>query len=172
MVYDHLKHKLWFTVRYLSWIPHFLSEVDRPARPKLSFELFEMLQHQKYRAWYNIVTLDESWFYFTIDHERIWLREGTEAPERERITVQSRKIMVIIVWNPAGFYRIVGLPKGMKFNPDYYISHRLDPLSEWRRGEVGALDRRLHVHADNVRLHTTKKITECLAGHGMKRAHL
>jgi hypothetical protein len=39
---------------------------------------------------------------------------------------------VTIVWNPTGFYRIVALPKGMKFNPDYsyYISHILDPLPE------------------------------------------
>jgi hypothetical protein len=56
-----------------------------------------MLQHQKDRAWHDIVTLDDSWFYFTTDHERIWHPEGTEAPERERITVQSRKMMVTIV---------------------------------------------------------------------------
>jgi hypothetical protein len=53
------------------------------------------------------------------DYERIWLPEGAEAPERERITVQSRKMNVTIVWNPAEFYRIVALSKGMKFNADY-----------------------------------------------------
>jgi transposase len=31
-------------------------------------------------------------------------------------------------------------------------------------------DRRLHIHADNARLHTAKKVTEFLAGNGMKRA--
>jgi hypothetical protein len=31
------------------------------------------------------------------DHERIWLPEGTEAAERERITVQSRKMVMTIV---------------------------------------------------------------------------
>jgi hypothetical protein len=58
-----------------------------------------MLWHEKDRAWHDIVTLNESWFDFTNVHERIWLAEGTEAPERERISVQSRKIMVTIVWN-------------------------------------------------------------------------
>jgi hypothetical protein len=53
----------------------------RGGPPHLSFELFEMPQHQKDRAWYDIVTFDEYWFYFTTDHEHIWLSEGTEALE-------------------------------------------------------------------------------------------
>jgi hypothetical protein len=89
-----------------------------------------MLQHQRDRAWHDIITFGESWFYFTPGHERIWLPEGTKAPERERITVQSRKMMVTIVWNHTGFCRIVALPKGMKFNADDFISHLLDPFSE------------------------------------------
>jgi hypothetical protein len=43
-------------------------------------------------------------------------------PRRERITVQSRKTRVTSVWNPTEFYRIVALPKGMKFNAEHYIS--------------------------------------------------
>jgi hypothetical protein len=90
-----------------------------------------MLQHQKDRAWHGIVTLNESWFYFTTDHERIWLPAGIEVPVREQITVQCRKMMATIVWNPTGFYRIVAVPKGMKFNADYEISHILEPLANW-----------------------------------------
>jgi hypothetical protein len=84
-----------------------------------------------------MVTLDESWLYFMTYHERIWLPEGTEAPQRERIIVQSRKTMLTIVCNHAGFYRIVALPKGMKFNAGYYFPYLLDRLAEWRRSEVG-----------------------------------
>jgi lipopolysaccharide export system protein LptC len=128
-----------------------------------------MFQHQTGRAWHNIITADESWFYFTTDHERVWLRESTEAPEKERITVQSRKMMVTIVWNPTGFCRIVALPKEIKFNADHYISHIFDPLTEWQRSQVQDWDRRLHVHADNGRPHTSKKITEFLACNRMKK---
>jgi hypothetical protein len=41
--YDHLTHKLGFTVQYLCWIPHFLLEADKHTQAQLSFELFEML---------------------------------------------------------------------------------------------------------------------------------
>jgi hypothetical protein len=103
-VYDHLRHRVGFTVQYSRWVPHLLSEADKHTRAQLSFELFEMIEHQKDRVWHGIITRDESWFYFTTDHERIWLPEGTEAPERERITVQSRKTMAAIAWNPTGLY--------------------------------------------------------------------
>jgi hypothetical protein len=46
-------------------------------------------------------------------------------------------MVVTIVWNPTGFYRIVALPKGMKFDADYYISHIFDLLAESRRSQVG-----------------------------------
>jgi hypothetical protein len=46
--------------------------------------------------------------------------------------------MVTIVWNPTGFYLTVALPKGMKSNVDYYISHAVDPLAEWRGSQVRA----------------------------------
>jgi histone-lysine N-methyltransferase SETMAR len=129
-----------------------------------------MLQYQKNRAWHDIITLDESWFYSTTDHERNWLPEGPGAPEMEWITVQSRKKMMTFVWNPTGFYRIVALPKGMKFNVDHYISYVLDPLAEWPKSQVGGSDRRLHVHAGSARPPTAKKATEFLAGNGIKRA--
>jgi hypothetical protein len=56
--------------------PHLLSEADKHTRAQLSFELFEMLQHQKDGAWHDIATLNESWLYFTTDHKGTWLPEG------------------------------------------------------------------------------------------------
>jgi histone-lysine N-methyltransferase SETMAR len=168
-VYDHLRYKFGVAVRYLHWVPHLLWEADKYTRAQLSFELFEILQHQKDMTRHDIVTIDESWFYLTTDHQRIWLPEETEGPERERISFQSRKMMVTIIWNPTRLCRIVALPKGMKFNADYYISHILDPLAEWPRSQVGGSNRGLHVRAENARPHTAKKATEFLAGNGMKR---
>jgi hypothetical protein len=79
-------------------------------------------------------------------------------------------MIMTFVWNHTGFYWIVAFTKGMKFNADYDISHVLDPLAEWRRSQVGGSDRRLHVHADNTRPHTAKKVNKFLAGNDMKRA--
>jgi hypothetical protein len=89
--------------------------------------------------------------------------------KREQITVQSSKTMVTIVWNSTGFYQIVALPKGMKFNAEYHSAHLLDTLAEWRRSQVGDSDRRSHVHADHARPQIGEKGPEFLAGNGRKR---
>lgn len=169
-VYSHLTQKLGYTVRHLRWVPHILSEADKIVRAQLSCQLMELLEAQRRRSWHDIVTLDESWFYFTTDYERIWLPQDTSPPERERLTIQSKKMMVTIVWNPAGFCRIAALPKGSKFNTDYYISEILTPLAAWRAGQVGATDRKLIVHSDNARPHMAKKVNEFFANNGMTRA--
>jgi hypothetical protein len=49
-----------------------------------------MLEHQKDKMWHDIVTLNESWFYFTTDYERIWPPEGTEALGRDRIIIHQK----------------------------------------------------------------------------------
>jgi hypothetical protein len=42
-----------------------------------------MLESEKRRAWHDIITLDESWFYFRPDHELIWFQPGEEVPAKE-----------------------------------------------------------------------------------------
>jgi hypothetical protein len=88
--YDQLTHTLGLTVRDLCCVPHLLSEADQHNRAPFSFGLFETLQYQKNRTGHDIVIIEKYWFHFTIDHKEIGFSEGTEAPKRERITVQSK----------------------------------------------------------------------------------
>jgi hypothetical protein len=62
--------------------------------------LLRKLVAQQQRVWHDIVTFDESWFYLTIYHEFIWLPETEQVPERERPMIQSKKLMLTVVWNP------------------------------------------------------------------------
>jgi hypothetical protein len=49
-----------------------------------------MLEVQRDRAWHDIVTLDESWFYLSTDYEFVWLPRDENVPEKERHTIQSK----------------------------------------------------------------------------------
>jgi hypothetical protein len=89
-VYRSLTNSLRFTVRHLRWIPHALSHAQKKQRVELSRQLLWKLRIQCDRVWHNLVTLDESWFYLTTDHEFIWLLEAGELSERERRTIQSK----------------------------------------------------------------------------------
>jgi histone-lysine N-methyltransferase SETMAR len=115
-----------------------------------------MLEVQRDRAWHDIGTLDEFWFCLSTDYEFVWLPRDDKVPERERRTIQSKKFMLTIVWNPCGFHLIKVLEKGRKFNTGYYIAEVLKPLFQWRSIEAAGNERKLLVHADNPRPHIAK----------------
>jgi histone-lysine N-methyltransferase SETMAR len=169
-VYRRLTRSLGFTARHLRWVPHSLSDAQKQERVEQTQLLLRKLTSEQRRGWHDIVTLDESWFYLTTQHESIWFPETEKVPERERPMIQSKKLMLTIIWNPQGFHLINVLPKGQKFNADYYITYLLSTLSQWRRNQRGASDRKLLVHADNARPHTALASMNFLDAHGMKKA--
>ena len=169
-VHRHLTCSLGFTVRHLRWVPHRLSDSQKTMRVTLSTELLRLLEQQERRAWHDMITLDESWFYFCTDHELIWLAPGETVPERGGHTIQSPKMMVTIAWNTNGFHVLADLPKGVKFNATYYTTEILPHILEWRRTHGTVSTRKLIVHADNARPHTARSSTDFLDANGMKRA--
>jgi histone-lysine N-methyltransferase SETMAR len=94
--------------------------------------------------------------------------EIKKVPERERHTIQSKKFMLTIVWNPRGFYLIKVLEKGRKFNTGYYITEILELLSQWRSNEAAGHKRKLLVHADDARPDATKLSTQYFNENQMK----
>jgi hypothetical protein len=74
--------------------------------------------------------------------------------------------MVTIAWNPLGFHLLEALPNGTIFTAEYYHVQLLTELLSLRP----QIDRRrLFIHADNAKPHTTRK---CRAFCEEKRLHL
>jgi hypothetical protein len=88
---------------------------------QMAIELLQVLSVQSTCQWHDIVTLDESWMYLFSEHDLMWTGPGEIVVDRERHTVQSPKFMLTVVWNPIGFHVLKALPKGRKFNAQYYI---------------------------------------------------
>jgi hypothetical protein len=129
-VYRRLIESLGFVVRHLRWVPHALSDAQKGKRVNLSRRLLRMLEVQCNQAWHYILTFDESWFHLSPDYELVWLPRDEKVPERERHTIQSKKFMLTIVWNPHRFHLIKVLEKDRKFNAGYCIAKILEPLSQ------------------------------------------
>jgi histone-lysine N-methyltransferase SETMAR len=68
--------------------------------------------------------------------------------------IRDRTMMVIIVWNPQGFHLVDRLPKGQKFNANYYIGRILQLFLESRSTGRGS---GFIIHADNARPNTARK---------------
>jgi hypothetical protein len=121
----------------------------------------------KHQGWHFVITLDEWWFYLSTDHEQIWLQADQEPPERAKHTIQDKKIMVAIAWNPLGFHLVEVLPKGRGFNVEHYRDNILTELIRFRP-EAG--ERYVIIHADNARPHTAQKCRTFSAENGLRPA--
>jgi hypothetical protein len=60
------------------------------------------------------MTLDEVWFYFSNQHEQIWLPEDEDPATNAQPVIGSPKTMLTVVWNPHGFHGVKIQPKGYK----------------------------------------------------------
>jgi hypothetical protein len=150
-----LTQSLRFVARHLRWMLHALSDARKDERVNLSRRLLRMrmLEVQCDRAWYDIVTGDESWFYLSTDSEFVWLPHDEKFQKENDTQFNRKKFVFTIVWNPRVFYLIKVLKKGRKFNSGYYIAEILEPLSQWCSIEVADNERKLLLHADNARPH-------------------
>jgi histone-lysine N-methyltransferase SETMAR len=83
--------------------------------------------------------------------------------------IQSKKLMLTIIWNPQKSHLINVLPKGCKFNAGYYIIELLSPLSDWRRTQQRRTDRKLLIDADNAYPHIVQASRDFLEVYGMKQ---
>jgi hypothetical protein len=150
-VYHPLTESLGFIARHLRWVLHALSNAQKTRQVDLSRQLLRMVEAQCDRAWHDIVTLDESWFYPSTDHELIWLPRGETVPEPERYPVLSQELILTVVWNLRRFHLIDVLAKGRKFNTAYSAIEILSPLSKCRSTGAKGDKRQLIIHPDNAR---------------------
>jgi hypothetical protein len=87
----HLAQLLGFGVRHLCRVPHTLRLTQKTERAPLSIELVCQLRFIKHHDWQFIITLDESWFYFSPYDEHIWFRVEEQSPEKPRHTIPAPK---------------------------------------------------------------------------------
>jgi hypothetical protein len=164
----HLTRSLGFVVKHLRWVPHTLTDTQQAQRITLSNQLLLEICSIKHQGWHFIITVDESWFYFSMDHEQIWLRPDQEPPERAKHTIQDKKIRVTIAWNALGFHLVEALPKGRRFNAEYYCDNILTELI-LLRPQAG--ERNLIIHADNARPHTAQNCRTFVSKMGCGSPH-
>jgi hypothetical protein len=146
----------------------FTAEQKR-VRVQMAIELLRVLSVQSTRQWHDIVTLDELWIYLFSEHDLMWTAPGKTVVDRERHTVQSPKFMLTVMWNPIGFHVLKAVPKGRKFNVQYYTNNILVAISDWRRQTGETRPNKLWVHSDNAQPQTAKMSRDYIGLNRMKR---
>jgi hypothetical protein len=136
-------------------------------RVQCSSSLLTILWAQETRDWHNIVTLDKLWFYYIADHGLILFFPHGKMPDLERVTVQSTKVMLPIMWDPNAFAVVTAIESECKFNAGYCVSKILTPLPEWLCEGGGGNFGDLRVHANNARLHKSAVSQQFIARNSM-----
>jgi hypothetical protein len=90
---------------------------QKAKRVKCSKFILTILLAQQTRDLHDIVTLDESWFDCITGHEPIWLPPDGKVPDRERVTIQSKNVMLTFAWGPTGFAGMTALKSGANSTP-------------------------------------------------------
>ena len=78
--------------------------------------------------------------------------------------------MLTIFWNPHRFFLVKLLPSGLKFNGTYFINEILEPLHEIMNDSSEEPERKIILHYDNAKPHTSRKVFEYLESHNMEKA--
>jgi hypothetical protein len=107
---------------------------QKQIRVQMAIELLQVLSMQSTRQWHNIITLDESWIYLFNEYDLMSTAPGEIVVDRGRHTVQSPKFMLTVEGNPIGFHVLKSLPKGRKFNAQYY--YIIQTIS-WSQSQIG-----------------------------------
>ena len=169
-VFRILTQDLHYASKHLKWIPYELKSSQKVMRINLSNQLLKILQEEKKTNYNFIITGDESWFYLSSDYERQWIPFDQKPSKRARKMIGSKKFMFTIFWNPNGFLIVKVLPKDVTFNEDYFINEILEPINKLTASMRNQTGKKLILHYDNARPHTSKKVLEYLESHNMYRA--
>lgn len=138
------------------WVPHMLTDEMKKRRVSCSKSMLQELRTFQKEGFHHIITGDESWFYLRYFHQFMYTDSKENVPKIPKRMISDTKFMYTIFWNPWKFYIVDVLPKGQKFNSEYFINNILEELQT----EVYPDGRRKHskkysIHMDNAKPHTS-----------------
>jgi hypothetical protein len=112
--------------------------------------LLDMLQLDAKHNFEGITTANESWFLCTTYGDSMFVTSAREVVSRTKQNISAKKTMVTIFLTPTRLSVLNFLPKGTKFNQDYFIDTVLPNLYSEKRRIARRKDlSSFSVHMDN-----------------------
>ena len=140
---DHLQyHKVNF-----KWVPHQLTASLRAERVRVATELLKFLKKASPSTLQSVYTEDETWIYYENPRTSMWILNGSTPPTVSRRNIGAKKCMIAVFWSRLGIASITMLPKGQKFNRDFFLNN------VFRDFEALTPRYKKFVHFDNARPH-------------------
>jgi hypothetical protein len=99
----------------------------------------------------GITTEDDSWFLYADQSDHMYEASRSEVVPQERHTTRAKKIMLTVFFSGERRLSLETLPKGTKFNQDYFLQSVLPALTN-EKGQHCRKNRGadVFVHMDNT----------------------
>jgi transposase len=104
----------------------------------------------------NIVTGDESWFFYENPIETAWAESVQDLPLNPNRDFGSKKTMISIIWSTKGIHSLLALQHGTTYNTSYFCGTVMPDLvknlcTQRRRKTLKGI----FIHLDNARPHNS-----------------
>jgi hypothetical protein len=121
------------------WVPPPTSDPQNVKRVEASTELLHILNELQVDSFDGIATGDESWFQYLYESSALCVKSPHDITPRTRPGIGLKKTMFTIFFTHRKLLIVEDLPKGQKYNQDYFISEILPELArekmryKWRK---------------------------------------
>jgi len=157
-VRDVLKNKLKLRKFKCKWIPYQLTETRKKHRVHLASLLHSSLENMEILE--KTITGDQAWFYFDNPADEQWAASPEDVQRNASRTLQSKKVMVTILWGLKGYYIVEALPVDQKYNSIYFVK-LLQKLRDNLKATRGFKRIKIfYLHLDNAKVHRSQYTTE------------
>jgi hypothetical protein len=109
-------------------VPQTLSDPQNVKRVETSIELLHILNELEVDSFDGITTGDESWFQYLYESSAMFAKSPHDVTPRRRTGIGVKKTMLTIFFTDRKLLIAGDLPKGQKYNQDYFISDILPEL--------------------------------------------
>jgi hypothetical protein len=140
----------------------------------LSTDLLRILKEDQRNSFAQIITGDESWFYFDYIHQLVWVPSRDEIPERIKQKIEMKNCLILVIWSVNRIHNLLDMSKKTIYKSTFFYDVVVPDLLEnihrhsRRQTLTGVL-----VHPDNAHPHNSKKSHECLTKfHTRRVSHL
>jgi len=133
------------------WIPYTLTDIRRKKRVESALTLHAMLTEDGILP--RIITGDQSWFYLDNPVDEQWAASTDDVQRNIARTMQSKKVMVTILWGIKGFYLVEALPSDQNYNSTYFCELLTRLRSNLRKHKGVKRIKFFHLHLDNAKVH-------------------
>jgi hypothetical protein len=143
------------------WVPHCLSDAQKPDSVELSQHMLDMTQGLGPKQQKYLVTGDESWIYRDNQRCGTWAQDRDDLPPNVKRTMSSQKTMVSASFSRCGFVSVEFLPMRPKYNSQFFTETVL-PSIEKKLAECRPKFQTTaaHPYVDNAKPHTSKMSIE------------